>query len=101
MELAKTCLGRVVVLEGGQEPAQEGEMIGNGIFRAASDLYMCEDIKKEVNLSSVRQLLLPRNTSQRNGHRSVDPFCLCRRERYTGAHLQVVAEWNHKWIGIN
>ena len=49
-ELAKTCgVGREVV-EGGQEITQEDEMNDNGTFRAASDSYTYEDIKKEVKL---------------------------------------------------
>ena len=39
-ELTKTCVGRVVV-EGGQEPAQEeDEMNDTGSFRVASDPHM-------------------------------------------------------------
>ena len=49
-ELAKTCgVGRVVV-EGGQETAQEDDMNDHGTFRAASDSYTYKDIKKEVKL---------------------------------------------------
>ena len=44
-ELTKTCVGRVVV-EGGQETAQEDEMNENGTFRAASDSYTYKDITR-------------------------------------------------------
>jgi hypothetical protein len=46
-DLAKTCVGRLVVET---EQEEEDELNEHGTFRAASDSYTYEDIKKEVKL---------------------------------------------------